>query len=95
MNAVETIKNILASEIFVEIPPSQMNVNDSLRDVFGLDSLGFVELRVQCEDMFGITISDDDFSPENFSTISNVVALVQRLVEASGQGVPAASGRDS
>jgi acyl carrier protein len=79
MSVTESIKSILSAEIFVEIPVSQMNENDSLRDVFGLDSLGFVELRVQCEDRFGVTINDDDFTPDNFSTIRNVADLVDRL----------------
>ncbi|MFB9451242.1 acyl carrier protein [Dactylosporangium vinaceum] len=77
------MKDILASEIYVEVPVSRMGLDDSLRDVFGLDSLGFVELRVQCQVRFGIDISNDDFTPENFSTIRTVVALVDRLLPAT------------
>jgi acyl carrier protein len=82
VSIAQTIKNVLVNELFVEIPPDQMAEHDSLRNAFGLDSVGFVELRVQCEELFDITIPDADFTPENFSSIQNLVALVERLVAA-------------
>jgi acyl carrier protein len=82
MDVLQAIKGILTSEVLVEVPAERMELEDSLRDLYGLDSLGFVELRVQCEDIFDVVISDDDFSPENFTTLGGVLALVQRLVEA-------------
>ena len=88
MDIATTIKHILNTEIFVDVPVGDMKETDSLRDVFGLDSLGFVELRVQCEDAFDVTISDDDFSPEHFATIAGVVELVRRL-RASAAADPA------
>ncbi len=81
MDVVQTIRTMLSSELMVEVPPERMSMDDSLRDVYGLDSLGFVELRVQCEETFGVTIGDDDFSPENFSTLGTVVGLVERLLK--------------
>lgn len=36
---------------------------------------------MQCENRFGVTISDDDFSPENFTSISSIAALVRGLRE--------------
>ncbi|TDB81631.1 MULTISPECIES: acyl carrier protein [unclassified Micromonospora] len=73
------IRKILNTELFVEVPPEQIGLDDSLRAVYGLDSLGFVELRVQCEDMFDVRISDQDFTPENFQSLRTVAALVRRL----------------
>ena len=81
VNVTQTIKGMLSSELMVEVPIDQMNVDDSLRDTYGLDSLGFVELRVQCEETFGVTISEDDFAPENFGTLGAVVSLVERLLK--------------
>lgn len=73
------IKKILVSEIFVEIPEENMGLDDSLRNEFGIDSLGFVELRVNCEEEFEVKISDDDFTPENFQSINSVANLIRRL----------------
>lgn len=86
MTIAQTIKNVLADEIFVEISPEEMDENEGLRNTFGLDSVGFVELRVRCEELFSITIPDEEFTPENFSSIHNLVALVERLVAAGAHG---------
>jgi acyl carrier protein len=73
------IGSILVADLFVEVPEDRMNPDDGLRSQLGLDSLGFVELRVQCENTFGVTISDADFTPENFTSIRTVAALVAGL----------------
>lgn len=89
MDVAATIKEILSDDIFVEVPVADMDLDDSLRDVYGLDSLGFVELRVQAQSRFGVQIPDADYSPDNFATIRTVSALVERLLAAT----PAAPGR--
>ncbi|MFD5568862.1 MULTISPECIES: acyl carrier protein [Streptomyces] len=84
MNDIErAIGNMLVSELFVEVPQDRMTSEDQLRTDFGLDSLGFLELRVICENTFGITITDTDFTPENFTSIGTVADLVRRLTEGS------------
>jgi acyl carrier protein len=75
----DTIKQILVSKVYVETPVAEMRPDDSLRDAYGVDSLGFVELRAQVEDAFGVTIPDDDFTPDNLATIARITALVDRL----------------
>ncbi|MFI7702659.1 acyl carrier protein [Nonomuraea sp. NPDC049480] len=82
MDVQQTVAGILAGEIHVEVPPHKMRPEDSLRDIYGLDSIGFVELRVQCEDTFGIVITDDEFAPDNFATLGSVVTLVEDKVRA-------------
>jgi acyl carrier protein len=60
-------------------PLGDPQITYSLRNAHGVDSLGFVELRVQCEDLFGVHISDEEFVPENFRSVAEVAALVRRL----------------
>lgn len=43
-----------------------------------LDSLAIVELVSFLEVRFGIRVSDDDLVPENFKTIDEIVAFVER-----------------
>jgi acyl carrier protein len=80
MDVTEQIKTILVEDVFVEVPPEDMRDDDDLREVFGLDSVGFVELRARCEDVFGVTVSNDDFTPDNFATLGSVSDLVRRLL---------------
>ncbi|MET9115252.1 acyl carrier protein [Streptomyces longwoodensis] len=80
MNQTEAaIRSIIVNDLFCEIPESEIGVDDGLRDVLALDSLGFLELRVTCEQQFGVEISEDDFTPEHFATIRSVAALVHSL----------------
>jgi acyl carrier protein len=80
VNDIErAIASILVTDLFVEVPEDRITPDDRLRGDLGLDSLGFVELRVQCENTFGITISDDDFTPENFTSIRTIADLVRTL----------------
>lgn len=43
-----------------------------------LDSMAIVELVSFLEARFGIQVSDDDLMPENFKTIEEIVAFVER-----------------
>lgn len=43
-----------------------------------LDSMAIVELVSFLEARYGIQVSDDDLMPENFKTIDEIVAFVER-----------------
>jgi acyl carrier protein len=73
---IDIIKSLLLEQLFVEIPPDQMGLDDSLQTVMSLDSVSFVELRMLCERTFKIDISDAEFSPENFRTINCITDLI-------------------
>jgi acyl carrier protein len=75
----ETLRSVLVTDVLVDVPENEIAVDDGLRDVLGVDSLGFVELRAQCEARLGVTIADEDFNPVNFHSIRTVTDLVRRL----------------
>ena len=84
MNSIEDcIRDILKEDLFVEFDKDKILPTCSLRQDLGIDSLGFVELREQVEKRFRIVISDDDFTPENFSTISSLTSLINRCCSAN------------
>ncbi|WP_404337992.1 acyl carrier protein [Sphingomonas sp. MMS12-HWE2-04] len=74
----DSVRDILLEDLFVERERDKILVTDSLRQDLGLDSLGFVELKSQIESRFNIVISDEDFTPENFATISTLTSLIER-----------------
>ncbi|NVN10068.1 acyl carrier protein [Nguyenibacter vanlangensis] len=79
MGIEQRIKEILVSDVYVEVPVHEIQVDDSMRDVLGVDSLGFVELKDQVEKEYNINIEDADFTPENFGTIRSLTSLIERL----------------
>ncbi|HEY6802482.1 MAG TPA: acyl carrier protein [Pyrinomonadaceae bacterium] len=79
MNTIEdSLRDILIEDLFVEFEKEKILPTYSFRQDLGVDSLGFVELREQVEKRFGIVISDDDFTPENFATLSSLTDLINR-----------------
>lgn len=43
-----------------------------------IDSLGITELVSFLEQKYGVAVSDDQLTPENFQTIEKIVAFVER-----------------
>jgi acyl carrier protein len=81
-DAVAAIRRMLVNDLYVEIPEADIGLDDGLQTVVGLDSIGFSELRILCERRFGVQIDDDNYVPENFSSVRRVADLVTRLREA-------------
>jgi acyl carrier protein len=77
---IQQLKLFLIKELFVDIPVEQISPNDGLQTVLGLDSICFIELRMLCEEHYGITISDAEFSPEHFRTLSALTQLIESKV---------------
>jgi acyl carrier protein len=83
---VAKLRKIIVNDLFVEIAENDIGLDDGLRTVVGLDSVGFVELRVLCEQRFNVEINDNDYTPENFTSIRLLATLIDRL---QGRGIGA------
>lgn len=77
---VVALRRMIVNDLYVEIEEQAIGLDDGLRTVVGLDSVGFVELRVLCERRFDVQISDEDYTPENFSSIRRLANLIDRLL---------------
>jgi acyl carrier protein len=76
---IAALRKIIVNDLFVEIAEEQIGLDDGLRTVIGLDSVGFVELRVICEQKFNVEVNDEDYTPENFTSIRLLANLIDRL----------------
>ncbi|GHF18058.1 MULTISPECIES: acyl carrier protein [Streptomyces] len=83
MTIADIIKDILVTKLYVESSPDEIALDDHFHRDLGVDSLGFVELRYQVEEKFGISVSDDDFNPENFMSIGTLVAYIEKAQTAA------------
>ncbi|KTS76471.1 coronafacic acid synthetase [Pseudomonas oryzihabitans] len=80
MNEIEkTIVDILVDDLFISTPRADIDLNANLRNALGLDSLGFSELRAQCEYAFGVKIEDEDFNPQHFDSVHTLAQLLIAL----------------
>lgn len=74
------LKRFLIQELFVETPIDQIGPDDGLQSVLGLDSICFLELRMLCEEHYGISITEAEFTPEHFRTLSALSELIESKI---------------
>ncbi len=88
---LEEIRNHLA-ETF-QIPPADLS--DDIALLRGrLDSIGLLVLVAHLEEMYGITIAEEEVGPGNFGTLRDVARFVTSRRESLGDG-SLAPGRSS
>ena len=71
----ENVRDALAKQF--EIDPETITMDTSIVDDLGADSLDVVELIMSLEDMFGISISDDDAA--QLDTVCRIVEYLEKL----------------
>lgn len=71
----ENVRDALAQQF--EIAPETITMDTSLIDDLGADSLDVVELIMSLEDLFGITISDDEAA--QLTTVRKIVDYLEKL----------------
>ena len=71
----ENVKAALAKQF--EIDHESITADTNLIDDLGADSLDVVELIMSLEDLFGITISDEDAA--QLHTVSRIVDYLEKL----------------
>jgi acyl carrier protein len=71
----ENVRNALAEQF--EVDAESITMETSLIDDLGADSLDVVELIMSLEDLFGITISDED--AVQLHTVSRIVDYLEKL----------------
>ena len=51
-----------------------------LREDLGIDSLRLVEIVLTLEDSFDVAFGEDDLAPDNFSSVSDMIRLVEKYI---------------
>ena len=71
----ENVRNALAQQF--EIDPESITPETNLIDDLGADSLDVVELIMSLEDMYGISINDEDAA--QLYTVGRIVEYLEKL----------------
>jgi acyl carrier protein len=80
---IAALRRMLVNDLFIELPEAQIGLDDGLQTIVGLDSIGFSELRILCERKFNVEIGDNEYVPENFSTVRRLTNMILRLKKAA------------
>ena len=71
----ENVRDALAQQF--EVDPESITMETHLIDDLGADSLDVVELIMSLEDMYGLTISDEDAA--QLYTVGRIVDYLEKL----------------
>ncbi len=71
----ENVRDALAQQF--EVEPESITLETSLIDDLGADSLDVVELIMSLEDMYGVSISDEDAA--QLYTVGRIVEYLEKL----------------
>lgn len=83
MSAIETTDRLEALRSFFRqhVPAAAAASIEPATPLLGtdlLDSLAVIQLMVFVGESFGVTIEDEDFTPENLASVGSLIELVER-----------------
>jgi len=81
MDTISNINKMLMSVLKIDHSVvSNLSTEQVLTD-YGLNSLTAIQLVVQIENEYGVTIDDIDLLLENMTTINKIVALIEKYTQ--------------
>lgn len=72
------LKNMIVERLFLNVSPEDIGDEENLMDEYNIDSVNLFEIIVGLEDEFGLTLEEEDFNVETFSTVANIAAFVEQ-----------------
>ena len=72
------LKNMIVERLFLNVAAEEIGDDENLMDDYNIDSVNLFEIIVGLEDEFGLTLEEEDFDVETFSTVGNIAAFVER-----------------
>lgn len=78
----EQLKEMIVERLFLSVAPSDIADDDTLMEKFEIDSVRLFEIVIGLEEVFDISLEDDEFSVERFETVKAISDLVR---EKQGQ----------
>jgi acyl carrier protein len=74
----DAIEKFIVEEITGDLVPGPLAHDEDLLAADLIDSLGITELVGFLEGRFGISVGDEDLTPDNFRSVDAIVAFVDR-----------------
>lgn len=74
----QQLKEMIVERLFLKVEPAAIPDDANLMETYGIDSVNLFEIVVGLEDEFGISLEEEDFSVEAFSTVNGIAELVAR-----------------
>ncbi len=65
----------LLHKIAPDIDPEELEMNDNIREVFGIDSFDFLQFIIGLDEKFGVTTPEDDYG--KITTLNALISYIK------------------
>ena len=79
----DQLKQMIVERLFLAVDPSEIADGDILMDKFEIDSVRLFEIVIGLEEIFDISLEDDEFSIERFESVKAIADLVREKTQAA------------
>jgi len=73
----DKLKEMIVERLFLSVTPDEIADDDPLMEKFEIDSVRLFEIVIGLEEVFDISLEDDEFSVERFETVKAIADLVR------------------
>jgi len=78
----DQLKEMIVERLFLPVSPGEIADDDLLMEKFEIDSVRLFEIVIGLEEVFDISLEDDEFSIERFESVQAIGALVRDKLDA-------------
>ena len=79
----DQLKAMIVERLFLKVSPDEIADDDLLMERFEIDSVRLFEIVIGLEEIFDISLEDDEFSIERFESVKAIAALVREKLPQS------------
>ena len=73
----DALKEMIVERLFLSVAPAEIADGDILMEKFEIDSVRLFEIVIGLEEIFSISLEDDEFSIERFESVKAIADLVR------------------
>lgn len=87
----QELKQLIVERLFLKVAPEDIGDEDPLMDTYGVDSVQLFEIVVGLEEVYGITMEDEEFDLALFANVKSIADFVRRKQAASNSSAEASA----
>ena len=76
----DQLKEMIVERLFLPVAPGEIADGDMIMEKFEIDSVRLFEIVIGLEEIFDISLEDDEFSIERFESVTAIADLVRSKV---------------
>ncbi|MCS6863089.1 MAG: acyl carrier protein [Abditibacteriales bacterium] len=75
------LKQLIVERLFLDIAPEDIADDAPLMDTYGIDSVALFEIIIGLEEVYGVTMEDEEFSLDLFENVNAIAEFVRRKLD--------------